>query len=143
MAFELSHRETGVLRGIVTLVLPAYPDLDEGARGAVERDVTDYVSTQIASMPSFLRLPYRLALLGFALLPLIRYGRSFKGLPEDRKASYFAWWNDARFSPMRDFVKLIRSTALLVYFDHPLVRERLDREGQLVALGEPEKAANE
>ena len=140
---ELRRSEVAILRGIVTVILPPYPDLDAATRRTVEQDVTSYVARQIHSMPSFLRLPYRLALFAFAWLPLFRYGHWFGSLPPDRRVSYLASWNDARFAPMRDFVKLIRSIALLAYFDHSLTRARLDDPATELALGEPHKAANE
>jgi hypothetical protein len=133
--------ETATLRGIVTVVLPAYPDL-AAERGAVEDDVTRYLASQIGAMPSFLRLPYRLALRGFALLPLLRYGRSFHALPSPRRKAYLALWSDAPLTRMRELVKLIRTTALLVYFDHPAVRERLDAERRHLDPREPSSASN-
>ena len=56
---------TKTLQAVVTVILPRYPDLDPGVRAAVEQDVARYVARQIGSMPSFLRIPYRLALLAF------------------------------------------------------------------------------
>ncbi len=79
-------------------------------------------------MQTYLRLPYRLAMFAFDILPLARHGRRFRSLPPAARERYLGAWNDAPVSAMRDFVKLIRSTALLVYFDHPVVREVLDRE---------------
>ncbi len=45
---------------------------------------------------------------------------------------------------MRDFVKLIRSTTVLVFFDHALVTQRLEAERPPAdAIVEPHHAANE
>ena len=107
---------------------PEYPALDIRVRNAVLADVTRYVASQIAGMPGFLRFPYFLALLGFNWLALLRYGRPFRGLSAERQDAYIALWNDAPLGPMRDFVKLIRSSALLVYFDHPVVLQHLEAE---------------
>lgn len=143
-ASELSRTLTVILREVVTVILPADPELEGPARAAVERDVTRYVAGQIRSMPGFLRLPYQLALLGFDSLPLLRYGRRFRALPPAKRESYLALWNAAPISPMRDFVKLVRSTALLVFFDHPLVLQRLEeqRQGTRAPVA-PHRAANE
>ena len=128
----------------MALILPDYPALGVEDRRSVERDVTRYVAQQIHSMPSFLRLPYRLALFGFEALALLRYGRPFRALPPAKRAAYLAYWNDAPIAPMRDVVKLIRSVALLVYFDHALVTQRLEAERQPGhAVVEPHHAANE
>lgn len=137
-----SRRELATLRAIVTVVLPEYPDLDAPRRSAIEQEVAEYVATQIRAMPGFLRVPCRLALLSFALLPMLRYGRSFGSLSRARQAAYVALWSDAPPAQMRDFVKLIRGTALLVYFDHPAVRDLLDAENARTGLRERCEAAN-
>jgi hypothetical protein len=110
---------------IVRLTVPAYPDLDDQARARVDADVTDFVASQIGALPSFMHLPYRLGITAFQLLSLLRHGRRFAFLPKPAKESYLSFWSDGKIGPMRDFVKLIRSCALLAYFDHPEVRKRL------------------
>ncbi len=122
------RRSTTTVRDIVATLLPSYPELEGRDRQVVERAVSDYVAAQIDAMPSFLRLPYRLALLAFEVMPAPRYGRPFGRLRPALRESYLASWSRAPVPPMRDFVKLIRSTALLVFFDHPLVRARLEQE---------------
>jgi hypothetical protein len=118
-------RLTKTLQAIVIAILPTYPQLDAGARVLVEHDVARYVARQITAMPSFLRVPYGFAMLAFDWLALLRYGRPFRSLKPERGARYVAWWNDSPVSFMRDFVRLIRSSALLVYFDHPAVAQQL------------------
>lgn len=113
---------------VVRTILPRYPELDPDASAAVEADVASYVGAQIASMPAFLRLPYQLALLAFAWLPVVRHGRPFGRLSPMARAAYLGAWSDGPIAPLRDVVKLMRSSALLVYFDHPLVVERLEAE---------------
>jgi len=125
-----ARRSRTVLGDLVVLIVPAYPHLEAPTRIAVERDVTRYVSSQIQLMPGFLRIPYKLAVAAFNWLALLRYGRTFRHLTADRQEAYLASWGEGPLGPARDFVKLIRSTALLVYFDHPLVLERLEAERQ-------------
>jgi len=117
------------LHAIVETILPAFPALPEAVRRGVAGDVAAYVACQIDAMPSFLRLPYRLALLAFTWLPALRFGGPFAALPAAARASCLAIWTDSPLAPMRDFVKLIRSTALLVYYDHPVVLEQLSANG--------------
>ena len=122
------RRQPAVLRGILSLIIPAYPDLDAATRASVEDDVTRYVASQIGHMPGFLRLPYQLALLAFDWLAFLRYARPFHGLGIEQQSHYLTHWSEGPFGPMRDFTKLIRSSGLLVYFDHPLVLQRLEAE---------------
>ncbi len=124
---SLQERQSHVVARLVRLITPSYPDLDSATRDTVERDVTVFVSAQIGAMPTFLQWPYRLALLGFNWLPLARYGRLFVHLGDDRAAAYVTLWSERGLGVMRDFIKLIRSCALLAYFDHPQVRACLDR----------------
>jgi len=127
-ATGLWRSQTAVLSDIVTLILPPYPPLDAATAAAVGQDVTRYVATQIQSMPGFLRLPYKLALFAFDWLALLRHLRTFRRLRPEAQQTYLALWSDGPLGPMRDFVKLIRSSSLLVYFDHPLVMQRLEAE---------------
>jgi hypothetical protein len=113
---------------IVAVVLPDFPPLDGALRDRVRRDVTAYVTRQVSSQPAFMRLPLRLALLGFQLLPILRHGRRFGALSPAQRAAYLAWWSAAPLSPMRDLVKLIRGSALWVYFDHTVVTAHLEAE---------------
>ena len=121
----LSRTRTTVVAGIIGVLTPVYPDLEESVRLSVHQDVTRYVASQIQSMPSFLRLPYKLALTAFNWLAVVPYRRRFIHLPFAAQVSYLALWSDGPMGILRDFVKLIRSCALLAYFDHPLVAERL------------------
>ena len=110
---------------IVAAILPDFPRLDPAVRAAAQDDVSAYVARQIRSQPRIMRAPLALALLGFQLLPLARYARSFGALSPAQQARYLAWWSGAPLSAMRDLVKLVRGTALWVYFDHPAVVAQL------------------
>ncbi|MBX3025705.1 gluconate 2-dehydrogenase subunit 3 family protein [bacterium] len=110
---------------IVAVVLPDFPPLQAAVRAGVQRDVAAYVGRQVAAQPPYLRMPLRLALAGFQLLPILRHARPFAALSAAQQAAYLAAWAGAPLAPMRDLVKLIRGTALWVYFDHPAVLGRL------------------
>ncbi len=117
-----------LLGAVIALIIPDDPPVDRATRTAVHIDVTAYVASQIQSMPGFLRWPYQLALVAFNWLPLLRYGRRFVSLGPDAQGAYIGLWEGAPLGPMRDFVKLLRSCALLAYFDHPLLMEHLRAE---------------
>lgn len=133
----LSRTRTTVVAGIIGVLTPVYPDLEESVRLLVHQDVTRYVASQIQSMPSFLRLPYKLALTAFNWLAVVPYQRRFIHLPFTAQVSYLALWSDGPMGVLRDFVKLIRSCALLAYFDHPLVAERLTAIRRVLPSVEP------
>jgi hypothetical protein len=121
-----SRYETNVVHRLVQLLVPAYPALDGAVRAGIEDDVTAFVAGQIRSMPSFLRIPYRLAVVAFDWLAVLRHGRPFVALHSEPATAYLSLWSSSRLGPTRDFVKLIRSCALFAYFDHPQVRGALD-----------------
>ena len=127
---RLSPAQRQVVAEIVRLLLPERPELDGRERVRVESAVTGFVASQIEALPGVLALPYRAALGAFQLLPALRFGRRFGGLDDDAKAAWLALWSDGPFAPARDFTKLIRSCALLAYFDHPDVRLHLPRPGE-------------
>jgi len=125
---HLSALERRTVATIVTLVIPEFPRLEPTAHAHVRDDVCRYVLDQIGSMAGFLAGPYRAAIVGFEVLPILRYGQAFHALPGPRQHAYLARWSASPFGPMRDFVKLIRSCALLAYFDHRDVRSVLEAE---------------
>lgn len=139
----MPHVAKTTIRSIVHVILPAYPALDAPTRSAVEADVAGYVAGQVSAMPGFLRLPYLLALVAFETVPVLRYGRPFRWLPGAAAAACLAWWDGAPIGAMRDVVKVIRSTALLAYFDHPAVTARLEAERSGAAALSAPRAANE
>lgn len=117
----LTRREHEILAAATAVLVPVMPPLAGEARTRVERDVTAFLVAQIAAMPTLLQLPYRGALAAFDLLPLVRYSRLFRRLDGTAGAAWLAAWTARGGLPARNFVKLLRSCALLAYFDHPLV----------------------
>ena len=121
----LSPTRRRTIDEIVRILLPENPGPADGDRERVRIAVTDFVVSQIEAMPTFIGIPYRAAVSGFELLAIARFGRVFLALSDAEKASYLAAWADAPVGPARDFVKMIRSCALLAYFDHPDVARHL------------------
>ena len=110
---------------MVQLIVPSYPDLGESERSQVHVAVTDFVASQIDGLPVHLGVPYRWALTAFEWLGVLRFGTRFSDLDPSAQEAYLKLWSEFPIGPPRDFVKLIRSCALLAYFDHPLVVARL------------------
>jgi hypothetical protein len=87
--------------------------------------VERFVALQVENIPTYLRVPYLVAVAGFQWLPVLRFGRRFLSLPLESQRSYLALWSESPLAPMRDFIRLIRNCALLAYYDHPDVRRAL------------------
>lgn len=117
-----------VVAAIVELLLPPFPALEAQARLGVVGEATRFAIAQIENIPTFLRLPYLLAITGFQWLAVLRYGRPFLRLSRPRQDAYLALWSDSPIAPMRDFVRLIRGCVVLAYFDHPEVARALRAE---------------
>ena len=114
-----SHRE--VIGQTVTVLLPEHPHLNPETRGRVRDDVTAFVASQIDALPPFLNLPYRFALTVFDLAPLLRHRRRFRRLDVNVRAALLADWDMSALAAKRGYVRLIRSCAVLAYYDHPAV----------------------
>ena len=106
-------------------VVPALAEVDAATRDRILADVASFVSSQVRTLPDFLRYPYRLALLAFEWLPILCFGRPFVGLDPVRRRAYLDLWTDAPLKLMRNFVKLLRSCTLLAYYDHPELQAAL------------------
>jgi hypothetical protein len=126
--YWLEMQQDRTTAAIVTSLAPSFPAVDASTRRAVLTDVSSFVDAQIGALPDFLRFPYRIALTGFEWLPVLRWGRRFTALDEERQRVYVDYWSDAQLGLMRNFVKLIRSCALLAYYDHPALQERLNAQ---------------
>ncbi len=125
MSHRLSSSRRDVVAELVRLLTPSFPALDASERDRVQSSVTGFVTSQIESLPTFMGFPYRLVLTGFGWLSVFRFGRVFGSLDEASQQAYLSDWSDGRIGLLRDFIKLIRSCALLAYYDHPEVSRRL------------------
>jgi hypothetical protein len=114
-----------VLIAMARPLLPAHPRLTDSERIRVEADLAGHLRAQVRSMPTHLRAPIVLALLGFDSLPRLRWLRSFRALPPDRQARVIEGFARSPIPQLRDLVKLVRSIALFAYLDHQVVSDRL------------------
>lgn len=121
------RQRDAIVTAIVADLLPSHPALDAGERAAVAADAVAFVVAQVRGLPEFLRLPYGAAAFAFDGLAILRWGRTFRGLDGARRRAYVALWTGSPLGATRNFLKLIRSCTLLAYYDHPIVRARLER----------------
>ncbi len=122
---HLSRTHRDVLARTVDVLLPTHPTLGAEVSRRVRADVATFVVSQVEALPSFLKAPYVLAMTAFDLSPVLRGWRPFRTLDADRRARRLAAWDTSALAPKRNYVKLIRSCALLAYYDHPDVLRAL------------------
>lgn len=109
------------LAALTVSLLPPWPALPAVSRREIEAEVIGYVDRQVSRMPLFLRLPYLGVLVIFSWGAAFRYGRPFAQLAARQRQAWVNLWAQSPVVPMRDFVRLVRSCALLAWFDHPTV----------------------
>ena len=105
---------------------PKEPRLTPEENAQVEEEVVNYLAGQILAMPSYLKMPYGLALHILNYLSCLRFGLPFTFVYQEKQAKYVRFWSRSPIGLMRDFIKLIRSVVLLSYLDHPLVLRELE-----------------
>ncbi len=120
------NTQNPILAAIISVLLPKDPYLSAEEKAEVERAVVDFVSAQIAGMATYMRVPYGMAMMGFNWMALRPYGRSFVHLDPVKQRDYLGMWIHSTLGVKRDFIKLIRSCALLCFYDHPVVLKHLD-----------------
>ncbi|MCC6847864.1 MAG: hypothetical protein IT294_05135 [Deltaproteobacteria bacterium] len=113
---------------IAECLAPDFPRLDPATRAVVLADVTAFAVSQVGALPDFLRYPYRLALVAFEWLAVLRFGRRFVALDAARQRAWVELWTESPLGVTRNFVKLVRSCALLAFYDHPALQDALHRQ---------------
>ena len=92
---------------------------------AVNAAVAADIERQIWLLPAPLRLAVAVATTVFNLEPVLRHGRTFARLPEPRRLEQLKRWEHSRLGAKRDFVRYVRSLALLNLYDHPDARANI------------------
>lgn len=104
------------------------------AQRAVVGDVAAFVQGQVAQLGLTLRVLFLIGLTGFRGYARGRYLRGFCRLPlADRRAVVLAW-TYARLPQARQLMQLVRSLALMAFYEAPAVRAALREDERLVGL---------
>jgi hypothetical protein len=102
-------------------------DLDPARRAEILGEVAAFVQGQAEALPRRLALLFGLGTFAFRLyVRLVRF-RSFCGLSSGERRRIFESWAYGRIGLFRSLFKLVRSTALLAFFEIPDVCDALDR----------------
>lgn len=116
----------GILRGVARAATAgAPPALPAPERERAVADAARFARAEIALMAPHLRLAAAAGLLAFDLAAIPAAGRRFRALAESQGRARLAAWDASPIGFVRDFAKLIRSLALLGYYDHPVVANAL------------------
>lgn len=106
-----------VLALVVCSILPEEPQLSSAEKNKAQNEVISFVNNQIVSLPSYLKVPFKFILFVFNSFALILFGNIFININREKQTKYLNIWANSSIKPMRDFIKLIRSCALLQYYD--------------------------
>jgi choline dehydrogenase-like flavoprotein len=96
-------------------------------------DLTQFILTQHAQMPDYLRAPMKFAALGFDALGILRGGKRFHRQPPDQRAKQIAAWKNSNLSFQRDLIRYFESLATLALYSRP-ERQSPNRTANIVAL---------
>ena len=78
-------------------------------------DLTQFILTQHAQMPDYLRAPMQLAALGFDGFSLLK-GKPFHAQPPELRAKQIAAWRNSGISFQRDLIRYFESLATLALY---------------------------
>lgn len=100
------------------------PDLieDPGLRAEVHEEVGRFTCEQIDCIPFRYRLLFKVGLVGFKLYIFACTGKFLCSVPLARRRKLIEFWAFGPIGLTRKFMKLIRSLAILAYYDHEAVQ---------------------
>ena len=84
--------------------------------------VSGFVSGELDALPGKYRLLLHVGLTGFSFLVFLTTWRPFAKLSLERRRAILRWWAWGPFAITRQLFRAVRSTAVLAYFEDPLVQ---------------------
>ena len=92
----------------------------------IHGEVGRFAFTQINCIPFRYKVLFDVGLFGFKSYIFACTGRFICDVPLAKRRKLVEFWAFGPIAVTRKFMKLIRSLAILAYYDHPLVQSRLD-----------------
>ena len=89
------------------------------------RDVAQFVQTELDDLPARFGWLLAIGLSGFRTITMLVKLRRFEALELEARRAWVERWAFGSFSLARQLFRGVRSTALLAYYDHALVRAQL------------------
>ena len=85
-------------------------------------DLTQFILTQHAQMPDYLRAPMKLAALGFDSFGVASGEKRFRSQSPEKRAKQIAAWKNSNISFQRDFIRYFESLATLALYSRDTER---------------------
>lgn len=117
---------------LIEATVPA-PLTDPAQAQQVNDEVARFVEGQLGALPTLFRLAFAAGMRGFRMHTVLRTCHSFCALPLQARTAQVERWAYGRFALGRQLFRVVRSTALLAYYEHPLVTRALGLEEGSVA----------
>ena len=90
--------------------------------------VADFIQREIKNLPQKFQLLFSIGMFCFNMLVWLRYFRSFSLLSLPLRVKIFNSWAYGKLALPRQLFRLVRSTALLAFFEHPSVIDVLENK---------------
>lgn len=125
------------LHALTEAVLPVDEiKLENTARDRILNEVAAFLQGQIEALPRRLRWMFGFGMLGFRAVVILTHFRNFTALSESERRRAVELWAYGRFGLGRSLFRLVRSTALLAFYEFPEVEAAL-----AAASGSPSEAS--
>ena len=85
-------------------------------------DLTQFILTQHAQMPDYLRGPMKMAAMGFDAFGVASGGKCFHSQSPEKRAKQIAAWKNSNISFQRDFIRYFESLATLALYSRDTER---------------------
>jgi len=96
--------------------------------------VAHFVEGQVKALPASLGALFSIGMLGFRVVVGLGHARGFADLAKEDQVRVVERWAYGKMALTRQLFRLVRSTALLAFFDHPHVQSAM-RHPRRVGLG--------
>lgn len=106
------------------LPLPQTPWMNDEQRVESVAFVSEFLNAQVRALPLRVRIMFFVGLSGFEFITVIRFGRRFASLEQDRGRRWFESWAYGKVGLARQLFRMIRSIALLAFYELPYATER-------------------
>jgi len=128
------------IRSLTEAVIPLDSiQVADPERERVASIAADFVQGQLESLPAHVRIVFSLGMLAFRLFVRARYLSNFCRLPLDKRSAIVSDWAYGRVAVVRQLFRVVRSSALLAFYEIPDVRAALDTSSLSEKPTPPEK----